>query len=356
MWLPHSGGGLQFLSDDGEEGEGIGGVEGGGLRLGAKALVLLSGGLDSILVLHLLRQQGIECIGVHFTSPFFRSPLVPRLAEEMGIPLYEIDITDEVLELLKSPPHGFGSQMNPCIDCHALMLRKARELMEEVGADFVATGEVLGERPFSQNLQSLRIVERESGLEGRLLRPLSAKLLPPTLPEQEGLVDREKLLDIKGRGRKRQLELAKSFGLKEIPTPAGGCLLTDPGFSKRLRDLLENGELSRENVELLKIGRHFRLAPGVKLVVGRNMKENERIRLSYREGDALLDSFSHKGPDALLRGKFSEEDIEVSARILARYADLEEGEDLTVKVKVGEGERFLTVSPLPWEAVDSLRI
>ncbi|MGB9798098.1 MAG: tRNA 4-thiouridine(8) synthase ThiI, partial [bacterium] len=267
-----------------------------------KAIVLLSGGLDSTLAIKLLLEQGIDVIAVHFTSPFFRSSWAVKTAREWGIPLLEIDITDDILKLLKAPPHGFGSQMNPCIDCHALMLRKAKEIMEEVGASFVATGEVLGERPMSQNREALRIVEKESGLEGLLLRPLSAKLLPPTIPEKEGWVDREKLLDIKGRSRKRQLELAEKWGIKDYPSPAGGCLLTDPQFSKRLKDLLDNKELTKENVVLLKLGRHFRLRKGVKLVVGRNKEENERIREFSREGGILLRAYSHKGPDGLLRG------------------------------------------------------
>ena len=318
-----------------------------------KALVLLSGGLDSILALKLLLEQGIDVVAVHFVSPFFRSPWAVKMTKEWGIPLLEVDITDDILELLKAPPHGFGSQMNPCIDCHALMLRKAKEIMREVGASFVATGEVLGERPMSQNRSALRIVERESGLEGLLLRPLSAKLLPPTIPEKEGWVDREKLLDIQGRSRKRQVELAEKWGIKDYPSPAGGCLLTDPQFSRRLRDLMENEELSKENVLLLKIGRHFRLRKGVKLVVGRNREENERLRELFREGDSLLQAYSHKGPDAILRGNASGEDIILAGRIVARYSDLGEGEKLVVKVKDG-GNREIEVEGAEEEVVRKL--
>jgi tRNA U34 2-thiouridine synthase MnmA/TrmU len=233
------------------------------------------------------------------------------------------------------------------------MLRKAKEIMREVGASFVATGEVLGERPMSQNRSALRIVERESGLEGLLLRPLSAKLLPPTIPEKEGWVDREKLLDIRGRSRKRQVELAEKWGIKDYPSPAGGCLLTDPQFSRRLRDLMENEELSKENVLLLKIGRHFRLRKGVKLVVGRNKEENERLRELFREGDSLLQAYSHKGPDAILRGNASEEDIILAGRIVARYSDLGEGEKLVVKVKDG-GDREIEVEGAEEEVVRKL--
>jgi tRNA U34 2-thiouridine synthase MnmA/TrmU len=320
-----------------------------------KALVLLSGGLDSILAMKLLLEQGIDVVAVHFVSPFFRSPWAVKMTKEWGIPFLEVDITDDILELIKAPPHGFGSQMNPCIDCHALMLRKAKEIMNEVGASFVATGEVLGERPMSQNRNALRIVERESGLEGLLLRPLSAKLLPPTIPEREGWIDREKLLDIRGRSRKRQVELAAKFGIKDYPSPAGGCLLTDPQFSRRLRDLMENEELTKENVALLKIGRHFRLRKGVKLVVGRNREENERLRELFREGDFLLQAYSHKGPDAILRGNASEEDIIMAGRIVARYSDLGEGEKLVVKVKDG-GEREIEVEKAEEEVVRKLML
>jgi tRNA U34 2-thiouridine synthase MnmA/TrmU len=303
----------------------------------------------------LLLEQGIEVVAVHFVSPFFRSPWAVKTTQEWGVPLLEVDITEDVLELLKAPPHGFGSQMNPCIDCHALMLRKAKEIMKEVGASFVATGEVLGERPMSQNKPALRIVEKESGLEGLLLRPLSAKLLPPTIPEKEGWVDREKLLDIQGRSRKRQVELAERWGIKDYPSPAGGCLLTDPQFSKRLRDLIENEELTKENVALLKLGRHFRLRKGVKLVVGRNKEENERLRELFKKGDFLLQAYSHKGPDAILRGDVSEEDIRLAGRIVGRYSDLGEGEKLKVKIK-GDGERIIEVERAEEEVVRKLML
>ena len=320
-----------------------------------KALVLLSGGLDSTLAMKLLLEQGIEVVAVHFVSPFFRSPWAVKTTQEWGVPLLEVDITDDILELLKAPPHGFGSQMNPCIDCHALMMRKAKEIMKEVGASFVATGEVLGERPMSQNRTALRIVERESGLEGLLLRPLSARLLPPTIPEKEGWVDREKLLDIQGRSRKRQVKLAEKWGIKDYPSPAGGCLLTDPQFSKRLRDLMENGELTKENVSLLKLGRHFRLRKGVKLVVGRNKEENERLRGLFRKGDFLLQAYSHKGPDAIIRGNVAEEGIILAGRIVGRYTDLGEGEKLKVKVQ-GDTERIIEIERAEEEVVRKLML
>ncbi len=320
-----------------------------------KALVLLSGGLDSALALRLLMEQGVEVMGVHFVSPFFRSPWAVKIAREWEVPLLEVDITEEILQLLKSPPHGFGSQMNPCVDCHILMLRKAKEVMADVGASFIATGEVLEERPMSQNKGALRIVERESGLEGLLLRPLSAKLLPPTIPEKEGWVDREKMLDIRGRSRKRQMELAEKWGIRDYPTPAGGCLLTDPQFARRLRDLINNEELKRENVELLKLGRHFRLREGVRLVVGRNKSENEKLSALLKEGDVFLIAYSHKGPNALLRGETKGEDIELGGRIVARYSDLGEGERLRVKVRNG-GERFIEVNKASEEMVRRLMI
>ena len=320
-----------------------------------KAMVLLSGGLDSTLAMKLLLEQKIEVVALHFVSPFFRSSWAVKTAGEWGVPLLEVDITEDILELLKAPPHGFGSQMNPCIDCHSLMLRKAKELMKEMGASFVATGEVLGERPMSQNRAALRMVERESGLEGLLLRPLSAKLLPPTIPEKEGWVDREKLLDIQGRSRKRQLELAKMWGIKDYPSPGGGCLLTDPQFSKRLRDLMENEELTKENVALLKLGRHFRLRKGVKLVVGRNKEENEELRKLFKRGDFLLEAYSHKGPSAILRGGASDEDVKLAGSIVGRYSDLGEGERLKVKIQ-SDWERIIEVERAEEEVVRKLML
>ncbi|MBI4779441.1 hypothetical protein HY797_03250 [Candidatus Falkowbacteria bacterium] len=205
----------------------------------AKTLVLLSGGLDSMLAAHVLMDQGVEITGLSFNSNFFNTAKAKKAAGELGIELIEIDFSDEHLEMVKNPEHGYGKKMNPCIDCPGLMLKKAKEIMDKEGFDFVATGEVLGQRPMSQNKESLKVVEKISGLEGKLIRPLSAKLLDESEPEKNGKLIRERLLDISGRSRQKQLELVKKYGIKEYASPGGGCLLTDPEFSEKLLKILE---------------------------------------------------------------------------------------------------------------------
>ena len=206
----------------------------------AKALCLISGGLDSQLAACVLREQGVHVEGVAFSSPFFSPDAAIRAAKQLDIKLHVVDFTPHIAALLKNPPHGFGSCLNPCIDCHAAMVRKASEIMAREGFDFIATGEVLGQRPMSQRRDALNMVQKDSGIPGRLLRPLSAQLLPETEPETLGLVDRSRLLGLSGRNRKPQLEMAKRFGLVEFPTPAGGCLLTEPNYTRRLKNLMEH--------------------------------------------------------------------------------------------------------------------
>ena len=294
-----------------------------------KAVALFSGGLDSILAVKLIQGQGIEVKGVNFRTPFFGLDETLVIAKDLDMDLEIIDITEELLKVLKKPKYGFGKNMNPCIDCHTLMFKKAGEYMAKIGAFFILSGEVLEERPMSQNRNSLNIIEKESGLEGRILRPLSALLLPETIPEKEGWVDRSKLLDISGRSRKRQMELAAKMGIKDYPSPAGGCKLTEPSFSKRLKDLFAQGQYSLEEIELLKLGRHFRLGRGVKLVVGRNKNENEKIQEFFREGDLLFKAKNLKGPVSLLKGAYRINDnfVGKSCQITARYCDRNGEED-----------------------------
>jgi len=296
-----------------------------------KAVALFSGGLDSILAVKLIQEQGIEVKGVNFKTPFFGLDEAFVIAKDLDINLEIIDITEELLKILKKPKYGFGKNMNPCIDCHTLMFKKAGEYMNKIGASFILSGEVLGERPMSQNRNSLNIIERESGFEGRILRPLSALLLAETIPEKEGLVDRNKLLDISGRSRKRQMELAAKMGIKDYPSPAGGCKLTEPAFSKRLRDLFFTQEsFSIKEIELLKLGRHFRLSKDIKLVVGRNKEENEQLQNFFQEGDFLFKAKNLKGPVSLLKrgSKGNNELIDKSCRITARYCDKNSFNDL----------------------------
>jgi len=293
-----------------------------------KALVLLSGGLDSILATKILKNQRIRITALSFKSYFFNEKQAQRAAKELRVPLRIIDFSKEHLKMVKKPKYGYGKNMNPCIDCHILMLKKAKEIMEgkkpfgklrATKFHFVATGEVLGERPMSQNKKALDLIEKESSLRGYLLRPLSAKLLKPTIPEKLGLVDRNKLLDISGRSRKKQLELAKKFKLKDFPAPAGGCLLTDPEFSKRLRKLFEiSPDCRRNDIELLKLGRHFS-ENTTKIVIGRNEDENGKIKKIAQKGDVLIEMENYSGPLTLVRNY---QKTKVSKPILERAKKL----------------------------------
>ncbi|MCG2761761.1 MAG: tRNA 4-thiouridine(8) synthase ThiI [Candidatus Atribacteria bacterium] len=327
-----------------------------------KAVALFSGGLDSILALKLIQEQGIEVKGVNFKTPFFGLDEAFVIAKDLDIDLEIIDITEELLKILKKPKYGFGKNMNPCIDCHALMFKKAGEYMNKIGASFILSGEVLGERPMSQNRNSLSIIERESGFEGKILRPLSALLLAEIIPEKEGLVDRNKLLDISGRSRKRQMELAAKMGIKDYPSPAGGCKLTEPAFSKRLRDLFTQESFSLEEIELLKLGRHFRLSKDMKLVVGRNKEENEQLQNFFQDGDFLFKPKNLKGPVSLLKkwSKVGDGLLDKSCQITARYCDRNEEENEEVSIdyyrKLKGIVKTKKVKPLIEDELEILRI
>lgn len=309
------------------------------MKRSIKAVGLLSGGLDSMLAARIIFEQGIEVQGISFMTPFFGPEKAERAAEQLKIPLKVLDITQPHWTMLRHPRYGYGKGMNPCIDCHALMVRKAGEWMEKAGADFLFTGEVLGQRPFSQTRPSLRAVEKESGFIDRILRPLSALLLPETRPEQEGLVDRSRLLDMHGRSRKRQMALARDYGLNDYPTPAGGCLLTDPIFSIRLKELFSHSsEPQIREVELLKAGRHFRLNPEVKCIIGRNKRENEFIEKWAAHEDGWARVMGYPGPMALALGRIEEsEDWERLAQLCLCYSDAPE--DCNVQVQLGQGNR-----------------
>jgi len=274
-----------------------------------------------MVAVKVLMDQGIEVTGLSFQTPFFSPYNAIKAAHELGIGLVVEDITQEHLKIVENPPSGYGANMNPCIDCHGLMIKKAGKKMEEKGYDFVFTGEVLNERPMSQTKRSLLRVAKLSGYADYLLRPLSAKLLPETKPERDGLVDRARLLDIKGRSRKRQLALAHKYGLREFPTPAGGCLLTDPNFSKRLKELFAHSKgYSLKDIKLLKVGRHFRLN-GIKVIVGRNEQENGILKEMATERDIVLSAEHVPGPVGLICGGCSDELIEIVAGICIRHSD-----------------------------------
>lgn len=288
--------------------------------MSGRGLSLLSGGLDSQLAVRVLEHAGAYVEGVCFVTPFFSSAAAEKAAAALGVKLHVVDFTDDEIALVENPPHGFGGAMNPCIDCHAAMIRRAGELMESLGFDFVATGEVMGQRPMSQNRQALGVVEKTSGLSGRLVRPLSALLLEPTVPESEGKLDRSRLLDIQGRSRDRQISLARDFGIVDYPSPAGGCKLTEAGFGRKLKDLRDHEGLRiRRLVELLSVGRRFRLPGGTGLVVGRDRSDNEILRRETSLG-ALVDSGGLPGPVALLvGGAKSEGDLDLAKRIVLAY-------------------------------------
>lgn len=295
-----------------------------------KAVGLLSGGLDSMLAVQLIKEQGIEVTGITFITPFFGSSRAEKAAKDLGIPLQVIDITDEHLKIVKNPRYGYGKNMNPCIDCHTLMVKKAGEFAKQNEADFLVTGEVLGERPMSQNKQSLKIVEKQSGFGGYVLRPLSAKLLDMTIPEQKGLVDREKLLDIEGKSRKPQMALAEKYGIKEYPTPAGGCLLTEEGFSKRLRKLLELvPQPDVSDLHLLRYGRHF-IFDKTRFIVARTAQENEPILNLTAPNDFVFRIKNYPGPRGVLRGATDDNIIQKAALITARYSKARDRQSVSV--------------------------
>lgn len=311
-----------------------------------KALCVFSGGLDSMLATQVVRAQGVEVLPVFFETPFFESSRAAGSAEALGLPLRIVDVTERHFELVKTPRHGHGANMNPCIDCHALMVRVAGEMLASENADFVITGEVLGQRPMSQTRRGLSLVVSESGIGGLLVRPLSAKLLPPTIPEQQGWLSRERLCDIEGRSRKSQMELAGRFSITRYPRPGGGCLLTEKGFSRRLKDLLETtpGPMKKDLL-MLKLGRHFRLGKGVRLIVGRNKRENDELASLASGEDTLLDASGIPGPMAVLSGPASPGDMETALAITLAYSDSQELEKWPVTIW-REGVRKEVVTPV----------
>ncbi len=315
----------------------------------AKGLSLVSGGLDSQLAVCVLREAGAEVEGVVFATPFFSPEGAKKAAAALNLKLHVIDFTADEIALIENPPHGFGGAMNPCIDCHAKMIARAGELMVELGYDFVATGEVMNQRPMSQNKQSLGVVEKCSGLKGRLIRPLSAQLLEPTIPEQEGLLDRSKLLNISGRCREPQIALAEKFGLVDYPSPAGGCKLTEKGFGRRLKDLLDHEGLGeRRLVELLNIARRFRLPDGTGVILGRDVRENKTLNARVAPSDTLVAPVSVPGPTALLPRVASPADLDLVTQLVCAWSRYDKFDgDITVKITANGSSREVSV-PRPY--------
>lgn len=310
-----------------------------------RALGAFSGGLDGMVAAGLLKEQGIHVEAVTFDSPFFDVSAGMKAAAELGIPWRSVDFSAEILSLLVDPPSGLGKNMNPCIDCHAAMFRKLKGIAEQEGFDFIFSGEVMGQRPMSQNKGSLNRVRNISGTGDVLLRPLSAKLMPPTPMETAGLVDRERLLDISGRGRTRQIALAGQYGFSFIPAQAGGCLLTDPGYSQRLRVLMDSGLLSAENAMLIRFGRMFRL-PGAVGVAGRSKQENAALK--EMDMGFWMDVADIPSPYGILIGDTSQSNVELMASLMVSYTRAEgpatvrfpDGETTVSAMDLDERERY----------------
>jgi tRNA-uridine 2-sulfurtransferase len=343
--------------------------EGAEQRKKVKAVALLSGGLDSSLAVRILLDQGVEIEAVAIKTPFCDFDCgkgcghrVMEVASDLEIPLKTIYFGEEYLRMLKRPKFGFGSGMNPCIDCRSMMYNAAKEHMKNIDADFIVTGEVLYQRPMSQNNRALNIIEKETDTQGKVLRPLSAKSLPITDIEKEGSVKREGLCNIVGRSRKGQLALARKFGIANPPNAAGGCLLTDPQFSTRIRDLMHNLNGPEEvpsinDVELLKLGRHFRLSKEAKLIVGRNQNENYILSSLVLKDDAVIEAMEFPGPTCILRTKNYEHSLaEKSSQIVLRYSDSPTGKESNVSVTYRGQISIISTSPMDNGDIESLRI
>ncbi|MEE4240513.1 MAG: thiamine biosynthesis protein [Desulfopila sp.] len=334
-----------------------------------KALALFSGGLDSILASRVVAAQGVRVIALKFVTPFFDYGLIEdpegyreKVKKVYGLDVLLKDITKEYLQLLRQPAHGFGKNFNPCIDCKIFMFARARRMMQELGASFLISGEVLGQRPMSQRRDTLNVITRDSKSREILLRPLSAKLLDPTEAELRGWVDRQKLFDFSGRGRSRQIALASRLGITEFPAPAGGCRLADPILSKRIAAIYQGNfvirteDIDSSDIVCLMSGRQFLLPAGGWLVLGRNQEDNRQLKAVRRNDDVLIHMKEHPGPTALLRRTdylYSEtnnleEDLERAMGLVVRYAKKVAGrhEPQDIVVSRGKTERILRHEPI----------
>lgn len=302
-----------------------------------RALAMVSGGLDSILAAKLIKEQGIEVIGICFRSYFFNEENAKRMTKQIDIPLEVIDFSKEHFEMVKDPKHGWGKNMNPCIDCHSMMMRYSGELLQKFNADFIITGEVLNQRPMSQNRSALDVVKKQSGFSDKILRPLCAKNLKETQMEIDGLVDREKLLDISGRNRKPQMALAEQWGIKDYPSPAGGCKLTEPNYSIRLKESLDRKEeVTEKDIHLLKYGRHFVTDNKTKIIVSRTGEEGEQLKKLFNDKDMMFITCNFNGAMVIIPEgeKPNDEDLTIACRLAVRYSKGRD-EDL-VQVKFGK--------------------
>jgi tRNA U34 2-thiouridine synthase MnmA/TrmU len=327
-----------------------------------RAIGLLSGGLDSTLAAKLVTEQGIEVIALNFTSPFCLCNQKGKCysaeaAKQLGLQFKSIPKGKEYLKIIRSPPHGYGSAMNPCIDCRIFILKKAKKFAKSIGAKFIFTGEVLGERPMSQRIGAMKIIEKEAGLEGKLLRPLSARLLPPTEAEKKFWIDREKLLAISGRRRKPQFELAKKFGINDYPCPSGGCLLTCKEFAAKVKDLFGNKKIvSLEDIALLKIGRHFRFGQN-KIIAGRNEQENKQLALLKQKSDFVFEVPNIGSPIVIMQGPKAKNAIVFAAQVALHYSDCKAAEAVVeLKKEKSKNAKKLLVKKISAEEIEKMRI
>ena len=306
-----------------------------------KVVVLLSGGLDSQLAIKMLQEQGLDVSAVAIKTPFCDFDCgrgcgfeIRERADDLDVNLKTVYLGDEYIEMLKHPKHGIGAGFNPCIDCRSMMFGAAKKHMEEIGAEFIISGEVLGQRPMSQHAPALRTIENESDLVGKIVRPLSAALLPETDPEKDGLIKRENLGMIRGRTRRNQLDMAKKYGIENPPNAGGGCLLTEPHFGIKAKDLFSHTKNpTRNDIDLLKIGRHFRLDEETKFIVGRNKDENEMIKAIALPGDILLEAKDFVGPVSILRGSNAKQHLKFASSITLRYSDAPNNEQAIVSIR-----------------------
>ena len=306
-----------------------------------KVVALLSGGLDSQLAIKMMQEQGFDVSAVAIKTPFCDFDCgrgcgfeIRERADDLDVNLKTVYLGDEYIEMLKHPKHGIGAGFNPCIDCRSMMFDAAKKHMEEIGAEFIISGEVLGQRPMSQHAPALRTIENESDLVGKIVRPLSAALLPETDPEKDGLIKRENLGMIRGRTRRNQLDMAKKYGIENPPNAGGGCLLTEPQFGIKAKDLFSHTKNPTINdIDLLKIGRHFRLDEETKFIVGRNKDENEMIKAIALPGDILLEAKDFVGPVSILRGSNAKQHLKFASSITLRYSDAPNNEQAIVSIK-----------------------
>ncbi|MFC1855260.1 7-cyano-7-deazaguanine synthase [Thermodesulfobacteriota bacterium] len=317
-----------------------------------KALALFSGGLDSTLAIRVIQEQGIEVTALNFMTPFCNctnkssgcKSEAKRVADELKVTVKIMNKGKDYLEVVRNPKFGYGKNMNPCVDCRIFMHKAAKEYMKEIGASFIITGEVLGQRPMSQRRDTINIIDRESGLKGLVLRPLSAQLFPLTIPEEEGVVDREKLLKISGRSRKPQMQLADDFKIKGYQCPAGGCLLTDVGFARRIKDLFKYSEdINMLDVHMLKTGRHFRLNENTKLIVSRDESEGNKLNIYSGDRYTLLIPEGLPGPTSLIVGEPTDEIIDLALRITAKYYK-KGSTDIKIKITHNDDSKVVDIT------------